>query len=176
MIVLVCIVAATLLTSSVSELAPEHQATKISPDSQTLIDADLKDVDVTDIFRLVAELGQFNLVADPSVQCRLTLNLKAVAWRELMETALKSCKLGEEWMGPNLVRVVPLRQLAKELEERRKYEEQKSRAGARHITYRKLAYARAKDIAPLIQKFLSPRGEVFFDERTNTLIITDVAR
>jgi type IV pilus assembly protein PilQ len=175
-IVLAYFVAATLYTAPTLESTPEPQATNISPDSQTRIDADLKDADATDILRLVAELGQFNLVADPSVRCRLTLNLKAVTWRELMEATLRSCKLGEEWMGHNLVRVAPLRQLTKELEERRKYEDQKKQAGTRQTTYRKLAYARAKDIAPLIRKFLSPRGEVLFDERTNTLIITDVAR
>jgi type IV pilus assembly protein PilQ len=159
-----------------ASLTPAPQAKEISPESRTRIDADLKDADATDILRLVAELGQFNLVTDPSVQCRLTLNLKAVTWRELMEATLRSCKLGEEWMGRNLVRVATLRQLTKELEERRKYEDQKKQTGARQTTYRKLAYARAKDIAPLIQKFLSPRGEVLFDERTNTLIVTDVAR
>ena len=29
-------------------------------------------------------------------------------------------------------------------------------------------------IAPLIKKFLSPRGDVVYDARTNTLIITDI--
>ena len=29
-------------------------------------------------------------------------------------------------------------------------------------------------MAPLVKKFLSPRGEVIFDARTNTLIITDI--
>jgi len=60
--------------------------------------------------------------------------------------------------------------------ERRNYEEQKSLTGPLRTTYRRLSYARARDLAPLLQKSLSPRGEIAFDERTNTLIITDVAR
>ena len=64
----------------------------------------------------------------------------------------------------------------REHEERRKYEKEKRLAGPLRTTYQKLAYGRARDIAPILEKFLSPRGSVVFDERTNTLIITDVAR
>ena len=41
-------------------------------------------------------------------------------------------------------------------------------------TTRVLSYAKAKDMAPMLQKFLSPRGQIFADERSNTLIISDV--
>lgn len=155
---------------------PQARPSETDQDSHARIDIDLKDVPGTDILSLIAELGRFNLAVDPGVRCRLTLHLKAVKWRELMSTVLRSCQLGEEWMGQNLVRVAPLRQLTKELEERRKYEEQKKAAGPLKTTYHRLSYARAKDLAPLLVKYLSPRGEVDFDERTNTLIITDVAR
>jgi type II secretory pathway component HofQ len=38
----------------------------------------------------------------------------------------------------------------------------------------RLSYAKAAEMAPLVKKFLSPRGEVIFDARTNTLIVTDI--
>jgi type IV pilus assembly protein PilQ len=143
---------------------------------ETLINVDLKDVNADGVLSLLAEVGGFNLVMDPDVECRLTLSLKAVRWQDVYKTVLRSCRLGEDRMGKNLVRVARLEQLARELEERRRYEEEKKAAGPPRTTYRRLAYARAKDIAPLVRKFLSPRGEVSFDERTNTLIITDVGR
>jgi type IV pilus assembly protein PilQ len=143
---------------------------------ETLIDLDVKDANVLDILRLLAELGDINMVADPDVACRFTLKLKAVTWRQVMDVTLRSCRLGEERMGENLVRVAPLQQLTQEHQNRRKYEEEKSLAGPLQTTYRRVSYARARDLAPLLEKFLSPRGEVAFDERTNTLIIRDVAR
>jgi type IV pilus assembly protein PilQ len=143
---------------------------------ETLINVDIKDVKADGVLSLLAEVGGFNLVMDPDVACRLTLSLKAVPWQDVYKTVLRSCRLGEDRMGKNLVRVARLDQLARELEERRKYEDEKKAAGQLQTTYRRLAYARAKDIAPLVRKFLSPRGEVSFDERTNTLIITDVGR
>jgi type IV pilus assembly protein PilQ len=147
-----------------------------SPGDQTLIDMDLKDVKAQAILSLLSELGGFNLVVSSDVGCKLTLNLKAVHWQEVYETVLRSCRLGEDRMGKNLVRVAPVEELARELEERRKYEEAKKAAEPLRTTYRRLVYARAKEMAPLLSKFLSPRGEVSFDERTNTLIITDVER
>jgi type IV pilus assembly protein PilQ len=145
-------------------------------DAETLIDLDLKDANVLDILRLLAKLGDFNLVVDPDVQCRFTLTLKAVDWRQVMELSLRSCRLGEDRLGENLVRVAPLEQLTREQQERRKHEEERSLAGPLRTTYRRLSYARARDLAPLLQKSLSPRGQIAFDERTNTLIITDIAR
>jgi type IV pilus assembly protein PilQ len=143
---------------------------------ETLIDLDVTSTDVTDVLRLLAEVGSFNLVADPGIQCQLTLKLKAVTWPDVLAVVLRSCKLGQERMGENLVRVARLEQLRQELAEKRRYEEQKALAGPLRTTYRRLAYARAREIAPLLEKFLSPRGEVVFDDRTNTLIITDVGR
>jgi type IV pilus assembly protein PilQ len=146
------------------------------PSQETRIDIDLKDADVTDILRLLAEVGQFNLAVDPEVKCKLTLTLKSVPWPEVLETALRACRLERESIGERLIRVAPLEQIRRELEEKRRYEEQKELSGPRRTSYRRLSYGRAKEIAPLIRKFLSARGEVFFDERTNTLVILDVAK
>ncbi|HEX9723817.1 MAG TPA: secretin N-terminal domain-containing protein [Vicinamibacteria bacterium] len=145
-------------------------------DAEALINLDVKDADVLDILRLLARLGDFNLVADSDVRCRFTLSLKSVTWQQVMELTLRSCHLGEDRLGDNLVRVASVDQLTREQEERRRYEEEKSLAGPLQTTYRRLSYARARDLAPLLEKTLSPRGEIAFDDRTNTLIITDVAR
>lgn len=144
--------------------------------AETLIDLDVKDADVLDVMRLLAEIGEFNLVADPEVSCNATLTLHAVPWPQVLDLVLRTCGLAQDRIGDNVVRVATSEQLRREYEERRKYEEEKRLAGELRTTYRKLAYGRAKDIAPILEKFLSSRGSVVFDERTNTLIITDVAR
>ncbi len=89
---------------------------------------------------------------------------------------LRTCGLAKDELGPNLVRVATSERLRKEYEERRKYEDEKALSGPLTTTYVKLAYARAQDIAPMLARFVSPRGSVVFDERTNTLIITDIRK
>jgi len=72
------------------------------------------------------------------------------------------------------VRVAPVAKLTEEAAARRRFaEEQKLDRPLRTTRYR-LSYAKAAELAPLIKKFLSPRGEVVVDPRTNTLIITDI--
>ncbi|HXV61600.1 MAG TPA: secretin N-terminal domain-containing protein [Vicinamibacteria bacterium] len=146
------------------------------PEPDTLIDLDVKEADVLDLLRLLAEIGEFNLVADPEVSCSLTLKIKEVPWRQVLQLALRTCRLEQERLGDNLVRVATTEQLRREYEQRRKYEEEKALSGPLVTTYQQLSYARARELAPVLEKFLSPRGSVVFDERTNTLIITDVAR
>ena len=143
---------------------------------ETRIDIDVKEADVLDMLRLFAEIGDFNLVADPDVSCHVTLKLQSVPWPQVLEIVIRTCRLAEDRIGDNLVRVATAEQIRREYEERRKYEEEKRLAGPLVTTYKKLAYSRARDLAPVWERFLSPRGSVTFDERTNTLIIVDVVR
>lgn len=140
---------------------------------ETRISLDVKDADVVDVARLLSEVGNFQLVVDPGISCKLTLKLNAVPWPTVLNVALKVCGLGQEEEN-GIVRVAPVARLAAEqAAQRRLAEEQALNRPLKTTTY-KLAYARAQELAPLIKKFLSPRGEVFFDQRTNTLIIRDV--
>ena len=137
------------------------------------ITIDFKDADIVDIVRLMSEVGRFQVVVDPGVSCKLTLKLKEVPWDTALDIALRVCGLGQE-SDNRIVRVAPVAKLTAEHQARRKLEEaQKLNRPLQHRTYT-LSYARAAELAPLIKKFLSPRGDVIFDARTNTLIITDV--
>lgn len=140
---------------------------------ETRISVDFKDADIVDIVRLLSEVGNFQVVVDPGVACKLTLKLKEVPWDQTLEVALRVCSLGSE-DDNGIVRVAPVAKLTAEHESRRRLaEEQKLNRPLRTVRYT-LSYARAAELAPLIKKFLSPRGDVVFDARTNTLIITDV--
>lgn len=141
---------------------------------ETAISIDVKDVDVVDVLRLLAEIGQFNLVADANVSCKTTLALKAVPWTQVLDLILKTCRLGQDRLGTNLVRIASIEALRQELEHRRKYEEEKALSGELTTRYHRLSYARARELTAVLEKFLSPRGSITFDERTNTLIITDI--
>jgi type IV pilus assembly protein PilQ len=134
---------------------------------------DLKDVAIVDLVRLLAEVGGFQTVIDPGVSCALTLKLKEVPWPRVLDVTLRSCQLGYE-EDNGVVRVAPLARLAEESAARRQLAEEKRLSGPLRTTRYRLSYAKARELAPLLKKFLSPRGEVVFDEPTNTLIVTDV--
>jgi type IV pilus assembly protein PilQ len=152
--------------------APLARASSSAP-AEARISVDFKDADIVDIVRLLSEVGNFQVVIDPGTSCKLTLKLKEVPWDTALDVALRVCSLGSE-NDNGIVRVANVAKLTAEHQERRRLaEEQKLNRPLRTMRYT-LSYARAAELAPLIKKFLSPRGDVVFDARTNTLIVTDV--
>lgn len=149
-------------------------ATRPAPaPAETRISVDFKDADVLDIVRLMSELGNFQVVAHPGIACKLTLKLKEVPLETAFDLTLKTCGLGyEEESG--IYRVAPTATLTAEHAAQRKLDEERRLNRPLTTKRYRLSYARASEMAPLVKKFLSPRGEVIFDERTNTLIVTDI--
>ena len=142
-------------------------------DGEARISVDLKDADIVDVVRLFAEVGGFQVVVDPGVTCKLTLKLNEVRWESALDVALKSCGLGRD-VENDIVRVAPVAKLTAETAAQRKLDEERSLSGPLQMRTYRLSYARAAEMAPIIKRFLSPRGEVIYDSRTNTLIVMDV--
>jgi type IV pilus assembly protein PilQ len=152
---------------------PGRAETEPAPgEPEARISIDVKDADVVDVVRLLAEVGGFQLVVHPGVACRLTLALDEVRWPTVLDLALKSCGLAQEHDG-GVVRVAKAAQLTDEAAQRRRYEEERRTSAPPQVSFQRLSYARAQELAPIVKRFLSPRGEVVYDARTNTLIIID---
>jgi type IV pilus assembly protein PilQ len=139
-----------------------------------LISLDFKDGDIQDIFRLFADISGLNIVVQPGVTGRITLKLTEVPWDQALELILKTNKLGFIVEG-NVIRIAPLSDLATEEAEKRRLAEEQALAGDLFTQTRVLSYAKASEIMPLLQRNLSPRGDIVTDERTNTVIFTDLA-
>jgi type IV pilus assembly protein PilQ len=141
-------------------------------DQEARISLDVKEADVVDVIRLLAEVGSFQVVIHPGISCKLTLSLREVRWPTVLDLALKTCGLGQDEEG-GVVRVAKVAQLTAEAAQRRKLDEERRLAAPPQVSYQRLSYARAQELAPIVKRFLSPRGEVVYDTRTNTLIIID---
>lgn len=145
--------------------------TSPAPD-EARISLDVKDVPVADIVSALAEVGRFQVVFDPGLTCPLTLKVREVRWRVAFESALRACRLSYEEEG-GIIRVAPVERLNAESEDRRKLAEERARSAAHTVSSFRLSYARAAEMAPLVKRLLSPRGDVVYDARTNTLIVVD---
>ena len=158
---------------AVSWAAPAPAARPAKAPEETRISVDFKDADILDIVRLMAELGDFQVVAHPGISCKLTLKLKEVPLDTAFDLALKTCGLGyEETSG--IYRIAPTATLTAEHAASRKLAEEQGLNRPLKTRMYRLSYARAAEMAVLVKKFLSPRGDVIFDARTNTLIVTDI--
>jgi type IV pilus assembly protein PilQ len=137
------------------------------------ISVNLKDVDLKDFFRLIHEISGLNVVLDPNVKGTLTIVLDDVPWDQALDIVLKNNDLARQLDG-NVLRIATVETLRKEAESRRAQQEAEALAVEKVTVTRFLSYARSKDIVPTVKQFLSQRGDVIADDRTNALIIQDI--
>ena len=74
----------------------------------------------------------------------------------------------------NVLRIATKETLKKEAEQNRELAKAQAEAADVVTTTRVLSYAKAADLVPTMKKFLSSRGDVLADSRSNTLIIRDI--
>ncbi len=136
---------------------------------------DIKDIDIRDLLRYIADFAGLNLIVDSSVEGTATYRFKDIPWDQALDIILKDKGLGSELQN-GVLRVATLDKFRKEAEERRKLKEEKELAVDTQTIAKSLSYAKAKEVEPILKSFLSKRGQIIVDERTNTVIITDIPK
>ncbi|MGA8406225.1 MAG: type IV pilus secretin PilQ [Candidatus Acidiferrales bacterium] len=137
------------------------------------ISVNLKDVDLRDFFRLIHEISGLNVVVDPAVKGNLTIVLDDVPWDQALDIVLKNNDLDKQLDG-NVLRIATKETLKKEADQNRELAKAQAEAADVVTTTRVLSYAKAADLVPTMKKFLSSRGDILADSRSNTLIIRDI--
>ncbi len=137
------------------------------------ISVNLKDVDLKDFFRLIHEISGLNVVLDPDVKGSLTIVLDDVPWDQALDIVLKNNTLSRQLDG-NVLRIATVDTLRKEAESRRAEKEAEAMEIEKVTVTRFLSYAHARDVEATVKKFLTQRGDVTTDERTNAIIINDI--
>ncbi len=151
-----------------------------------------QDVPVRTVLQLIAEESGLNVVAADTVQGNVTLRLINVPWDQAMDIVLRAKQLDKRRDG-NVIWVAPQAEIAsfeKAVADARIANEEREPLVTEYIP---INYGNAEDIAKLLTEdskssqgsgggssgqvnrgFLSPRGSVSFDNRTNTLLLIDI--
>jgi len=137
------------------------------------ISVNLKDVDLRDFFRLIHEISGLNVVVDPQVKGTLTIVLDDVPWDQALDIVLHNNDLDKQLDG-NVLRIATRDTIKKEAEETRDLQKAQAEAADVVTTTRTLNYAKAEEMATTLKKFLSSRGDILADTRSNSIIIRDV--
>lgn len=138
------------------------------------IDIDLKDADVHNVLRLLADTGHVNVVTADDVTGTITIRMRNVPWDQVLDVVLQAKGLGMVRQG-NLIRVAPLAQLQKERELKLAQQKQEFELTPLETRLIPISYATAGDLQARAKELLSPRGSIAVDDRTNVLIARDVA-
>jgi type IV pilus assembly protein PilQ len=137
------------------------------------ISVNLKDVDLRDFFRLIHEISGLNVVLDPAVKGSLTIVLDEVPWDQALDIVLQNNGLDKQLNG-NVLRIATKATLKNEAETARDLEKAQADAVPPVTVTRVLSYAKASSMKDTLKKFLSARGDILSDDRSNQLIIRDI--
>ena len=138
------------------------------------ISLNFKDADLKDVFRIFHEISGYNIVLDPSVSGSVTIVLENVPEDQALDIILKNNGLDKIFEN-NVIRIASTTKLSQEAAARKTLQEAKELEEHPVTFTRALSYARAKDLAPIVKRVMSKRGDVATDDRTNTLIISDIS-
>jgi type IV pilus assembly protein PilQ len=159
--------AAGFSTSNASVLAQQRY-------SGRRIDIDLKDADIHNVLRLLADTGHVNVVTADDVSGTITIRMRNVPWDQVLDVVLQAKGLGMVRQG-NLIRVAPLAQLQKERDLKLAAQKQEYELTPLETRLIPISYAQAEELQARAKELLSPRGSLAVDQRTNVLIARDIA-
>ncbi|MFT3760835.1 type IV pilus secretin PilQ [Thauera sp.] len=136
-----------------------------------------QNIDVRSVLQVIADFTDFNIITSDSVQGNLTLRLKDVPWDQALDIILQAKGLDMRKNG-NVIWIAP----DDELVAREKLLlESKAQIGDLEPLLTEsfqINYHKAKEIQAFLsskdQLFLSKRGSINVDERSNKLFVTDV--
>jgi type IV pilus assembly protein PilQ len=137
------------------------------------ISVNLKDVDLRDFFRLIHEISGLNVVLDPAVKGTLTIVLDEVPWDQALDIVLQNNSLDKQLHG-NVLRVATLDTIKKEADTAKDVKRAENEAQEMVTVTRVLSYAKAETLKDTFKKFLTARGDILSDTRSNQLIIRDI--
>ena len=137
------------------------------------ISVNLKDVDLRDFFRLIHEISGLNVVLDPAVKGTLTIVLDEVPWDQALDIVLQNNGLDKQLHG-NVLRIATRETMKREADSVRELLKAQNDATPAVTVTRVLSYAKATTLMPTLKKFLSAKGDILADDRSNQLIIRDI--
>jgi type IV pilus assembly protein PilQ len=176
------------------EIAPKKEEAKRDPNappeySGNRVTFNFQDIPTRSVLQLIADVSDLNIVVSDSVGGNVTLRLINVPWDQALDLVLQAKGLDKRRNG-NVIWIAPQAEIATReqalAEARAKLAEVKELV----TVYIPMSYSKAQDIVKLIKGsegggagsatatkggFLSPRGSITADERTNTLLVIDTA-
>lgn len=168
----------------------------------TLVSYSFQDIEVRYVLQLLAAENDFNLVAGDAITGTITIELEDVPWDQALNLVLQSNNLDKRIVG-NVLYVAPADEIAAQEQQAIEASRQAAALAPLHTEFVQVNYADAANILMLLTGsaegsseggaapeegtvdqagsgnssagILSPRGSATVDERTNIIIVRDVA-
>ena len=139
------------------------------------ISLDFKDADIKNVFRLIADISNLNIIISDNVSGKVTMKIENIPWDEALAIILETNNLGRI-DSKNITRIETIEQIKRINHE--KLLAKKSQEDIEELIVKTfdISYAKATDLGQYIKdmKILSTRGSITPFNLTNKLTIQDI--
>jgi len=136
-------------------------------------------IPVRSALTILSEFTNINMITSDTVSGSIALRLNQVPWDQALDLILKTKGLDKRRVG-NVMLIAPAEEIAAREALELQTEKQIEQLAPLQSEFIQVNYATALDMSELIltkgANYLSPRGSVSVDERTNTLLVQDTAK
>ncbi len=136
------------------------------------ISIETSNMDVREALKFLTEESGVNMVISDEVKGNLSLKLRQVPWDQALVVIMKARKLGYTRQG-NVLRIAPLTDLRQEEDDAAKLALAHKAIEPMKVRMFPISYAKVDELEKKIKDFLSEKGKVIGDPRTNALVVTD---
>lgn len=147
---------------------------EIDTEGMASINIDVQGANTASVLRMFSEFSGVNIIAGPEVDGKITAKIEGVPWLVALDTLLRTNGYGWERMG-DIIRVTTLEKVANERLNEEVVERKREDFLPLTTDMIRVSYAKADEMKEPLKILLTPRGKIETDERTNTLIVTDIA-
>ncbi len=139
----------------------------------------VREADVRDILRLIADASGFNIVLGVGITGKLTLSLVDVPWDQALDVVLQTLKLGAE-RNNNVLRILTLQNLTAQKQEELAAKQALEASAPKITRLFPISYAKPEELSTILTTFgKSSTGAVTatvqVDKRTNSIVVQDIA-
>ena len=132
------------------------------------VSLDFKDADIRNVLKVLSYKSGVNIVLSPEVTGLITIQLINVPWERALDVILKLHGYGYEKTG-NVITVNTLDKIREQRTIQKELAEQEPLTTEVYT----LNFAKAEEVVDAVKDMLTVRGNINFDERTNTVMVMD---
>jgi hypothetical protein len=137
------------------------------------ITIDVVDASMRTVLRAISDVSGMNIMLPEDYTASVTARLQNVGWRDALTAILNSQGLVGSMDG-NVLRVLPRDQFYSEINQMALTRHDRENLQELQTEIFVIRYATAQSLNSALSTALSDRGQISIDDRTNSLIITDI--
>ena len=134
---------------------------------------DVVDASIRTVMRAVSDVSGLNIILPEDYTSNVTARLQNVGWRDALTAILNSQGLVASMQG-NVLRVMPRADFYSEISQMASTRHERENLQELQTEIFVIRYATAESVNEALGTALSERGEISVDDRTNSIIITDI--